>query len=359
MIFRRATLCLLLLGVVLGGCTDPTSIDPAVSDKTWEPSITTEFSNYRRVEVSFDDEPPLDAQRNLSRIEVQYRRAGQADYAPLDTINLQHDNCCLPYQSGPVLQEGVDYKLRMQAHFQKGSTTSDSIQFTSPVVKGQRLDTIAATRFAPTDFQFTEDNIYLNRGGDFALLRIDRATEEETVLLENFRPPVDVYEELGVHGDTLLATSSGGDEMTLTTVDLPTRETVGSRRIPPPTDGEDIDGHLIHYDGTNAHVRWVMDERIQIQVLDAGTGEVVRSYPQLEELSLFPGAMSYDGSRYWITFEKDFENRIAAVDPSSGKREVIHQNPVFDPAGLAWGGQRFWVYDGEINSFVKIKLNGF
>lgn len=357
MIFRRATFFLLVLGIVLGGCTDPTSIDPYVSDETWTPAIELGYSNYRRVEVRCTSEPSLDVERNLSRIRVQYRRAGQGNYAPLDSI----DYCGSFYRSGPVLKEDVDYELRMKADYQKGSTTtSNVVPFTSPVVKGQRLDTIAATRFAPNDFQFTEDNVYLYADigvGDYALIRIDRVTEDRTVLLENFGD----YDQIGVHSDTLLAASAREDEMLLSTVDLQTREVVTSEPISPPMDGRDVEGALIHYDGTNAHVLWRTERGDQIQVLDAGTGEVVTSYPQLEGTLGNLRGMVYDGSQYWISFlirVDDFENRIASIDPSSGEQGAVHQNPVFDTSGLAWGGDRFWVYDWEIKSLVKIKLNG-
>jgi len=365
MIVRRATLFLFLLGLVLGGCTDPTSIDPAVSDATWTPAIELEFSNYRRVEVNFSDETPLDAERNLSHIEVQYRRAGQADYAPLDTIDLQHANCCVPFESDPVLEEGADYELRMHAQYRKGvPTTSNGIQFTSPVVKGERLDTIAAPRFL-TDFQLTEDGIYLmeERGG--RLLRIDRATQEETILFETFDPdPVGTYEHVGVHDDTLLATANlrNQGDLLLTTVDLQTQDVVKSKRISPPTDGEEVRGHLIHHDGTNAHVLWkTNDQAWKIQVLDAGTGEVVTDYPLLEEPNLVPDEVVYDGSQYWATTDElneDFENRIASVDPNSGTIGTIHQIPIYRPQGLAWDGSHFWVSDLEISGLVKFSVSG-
>ena len=365
MILRCTTLFLLLLGLVLGGCTDPTSIDPAVSDATWTPAIELEFSNYRRVEVNFSNETPLDAERNLSQIEVQYRQAGQADYAPLDTIDLQHANCCVPYESDPVLEEGADYELRMHAHYRKGAPkTSNRIQFTSPVVKGERLDTIAAPLF-PVDFQLTKDGIYLieERGG--RLLRIDRATQEETILFETFDPdPVGTYEHVGVHDDTLLATAylTFQEELLLTTVDLQAQDVVQSKRISPPTDGEDVSGHLIHYDGTNAHVLWKLENLDwKIQVLDARTGEVITDYPLLEEPNLFPDEVVYDGSQYWTTvdeFTEDFENRIAPVDPSNGTVGAIHQIPIYRPQGLAWDGEHFWSYDNEIRDLVKFSVNG-
>jgi len=374
--FRHTALFLVFVGLILCGCTDPVSLEPTVTDATWVPTLNLQHNNYHRVQVEFAD-PPLAVDRNLTHLLVQYRPVGAAEYTALDTIDVRSDRyLSLAYRTRPIFEEGQGYALRMKTQHRKGGEKiSNVVRFDSPVVQGSILDSIAlqptpnCIGCVPKDFQITEDYIYLWRsdsGGD--LVRVDRTTEEREDL--NSMIPSDLEEDIdkeagmAVSQDTLIfGDYSDKPEklFSLIKIDVQTGEYEKSVSLPVPPDTE-RGGRIVHYDGNTIHLVWDLGEKQQIQVFDARTGAAIKSYSEYTAhpnessgvFDLFEGNdIVYDGSQYWISISKDFDNRIARFDPNTGNLGPHHRNPVFYGSGLTWDGEQFWVYGENGSAFLR------
>ena len=93
--------------------------------------------------------------------------------------------------------------------------------------------------------------------------------------------------------------------------------------------------------------------------LDARTGEVVEAFPPFTaEFGVDTENFAFDGSDLWYGTEVSFDNRILRFDTAGGFTAPQHRNPIYRPAGLAWDGTHFWVYEFETNSFAKLQLEG-
>ena len=355
-------------------CTEKVSIEPEFSDKTdWVPLLAIEHNNYRRVELNLGELPRLEVERNLSRILVQFRTVGEAEFKNFDTLDLEFRRFLMPiYLSEPVLQENFEYECRLVVEYRNGvEQVSNTVRFVTPVVKGQILDSIAIPPqtfgcfgCSPEGFGFTETWLFVLKHTD-ELIRIHLNTLESTQLLSGFRPfdprISGSYLGMAVYGDTAIFaenTRSEPDKMTVVRLNLQTLQVDKSLRVPFPKAGPFVYGRIVHYDGSDIYVLWNLEGEQQIEKIDVATGQVVESYPAFEELVGFFDELIFDGTDFWISINREFDNRIARFDPNGAIVSPVHRNPVFRSFDLAWDGDSFWVFDDEIDSIVKLKLEG-
>ncbi len=370
--FRGSFIILLL---VLMSCTEKVSIEPEFSDKTdWVPLLAIEHNNYRRVELNLGELPRLEVERNLSRILVQFRTVGEAEFKNFDTQDLEFRRFLMPiYLSEPVLQENFEYECRLVVEYRNGvEQVSNTVRFVTPVVKGQILDSIAIPPqtfgcfgCSPEGFGFTETWLFVLKHTD-ELIRIHLNTLESTQLLSGFRPfdprISGSYLGMAVYGDTAIFaenTRSEPDKMTVVRVNLQTLAINKSLKLSIPQVAENFyHGRIVHYDGSDIYVLWSFEGHQQIEKFDVVEGGVVASYPRFETLFYSDDKMFFDGTSFWVGINRFFDNRIVGFDLNSALVAPVHRNPLFNPGGLGWDGDSFWVYDHQTRSLVKLRLEG-
>ncbi|NIR69614.1 hypothetical protein GWN28_27895 [candidate division KSB1 bacterium] len=181
--------------------------------------------------MSFGELRVLEVERNLFRILVPFRTAGEAEFTTFDTLELEFRRFLLPYLSEPVLEENVEYECRVVVQYRNHvEQVSNTVRFVTPVVKGQILDSIGCTG-CRSIFDFTETSIFVLTYND-ELFRIDRNTLESTQLLSGFRPLGSVlFLDMAVHGDTAMFTENTESEMTVVRVNLQTLEVDKSLKV--------------------------------------------------------------------------------------------------------------------------------
>lgn len=366
----RQTFLILLIGFT--GCTEKVSIAPQFGDATsWTPVLSVENNNYHRVQLHFG-EPPLEVERNLSNIVIRFRKAGEQGFRDLDTLNLEFVRLTpTSYTTEPVLDEDVEYEFRALARYRNGNeNVSNTVSLTTPVVKGQILESIPITPpdfgcsgCAPSGFGFNESSVFVLTFDD-RLIQVDRSSSEITELLDEFRPSdprVSVsYLDMAVHGDTAIVaenTESEPDRMTVVRVNLKTLAIDKSLQIQYPKDGNYVYGRILHYDGSDIYVLWTMDAEQQIERLNATTGAVVESHAVFQLVPDIFDGLVFDGIDFWINIRDAYDNRINRFDPDGTILPPVHRNPVFRTHELAWY-DGFWVFDEESYAIVKLELDG-
>ncbi len=376
--FRRHLIILLLATV---SCTEKVGIEPGFSDITdWAPDMTVEHNNYRRVELHFSELPQLEVERNLYRLFVQFRKPSETEFRSLDSLDLEFRRWLTSrYLTEPVLQENTEYECRVLVQYRNGvEQVSNTVRLVTPVVKGQIVDSIAypppfeCSHCSPVAFGFSETSILVLSSRD-ELIRSDRSTLEATRLLSDFVPS-DKYSAyfrgITVYADTAILAENSASEpgkMTVVRVNLATLEIDKSLKIPFPVEQDIVYGQIIHYDGAEIYVLWNIisaansedgPSQQQIARLNAVTGEAVEVFPAFDAQVDHDDVLIFDGADFRIAINDDFDNRIAGFDPNGGIVPPVHRNPVFRSRQVAWDGDNFWVFDYQIASFVKLKLEG-
>lgn len=361
---KRSFIILLL---VIMSCTEQVGIEPEFNDNTdWAPQITVEYNNYRRVQFNFGDWPPLEYERNLASLFLQFRIVGETRFRRIATFDLPAGGFRSFYRSDPVIPEGIEYEARLAVQYRNGvEQVSNIVPFLMPVVKGKILESIALPP-QTYEFGFYKTSL-LVLSYNYELFHIDLNTLETTQLLSDFRPVNPLYssyfDDIAVYGDTAIFAENRWDEpdkMTVVRVNLLTLEIDKSQKLPIPKASENsyYSGSIFHYDGSDIYVLWSFEGQQQIEKFDTVTGEMVASYPTFETLFYGEDKIVFDGTSFWIGINRYFDNRIVGFDLNGAIVAPVHRNPLFSSGGLAWDGDSFWVYNRETGSLVKLKLEG-
>ena len=360
---KRSFIILLL---VIMSCTEQVGIEPEFNDNTdWAPQITVEYNNYRRVQFDFGEWPPLEYERNLASLFLQFRIVGETRFRRIATFDLPAGGFRSFYRSDPVLPEGIEYEARLAVQYRNGvEQVSNIARFFMPVVKGEILESVVIP-VALQDFVFYKTSLLALSYND-ELIQIDLNSLETTQLLSEFRPFYSqfssYFNDITAHGETAIFAENRWDEpdkMTIVRVNLQTLAINKSLKLSIPQTAENFySGRIVHYDGSDIYVMWFSDSQQQIEKFDAVGGGVVASYPMFETLFYGVDKIDFDGTSFWVGINRPFDNRIVGFDLNSALITTVHRNPLFRPHGIAWDGDSFWVYNVETNSLVKLRLEG-
>ena len=360
---KRSFIILLL---VIMSCTEKVSIEPEFNDNTdWAPQITVEYNNYGRVYLDFGEWPPLEYQRNLASLFLQFRIVGETRFRRIATFDLPTGGFRSFYRSDPVIPEGIEYEARLAVQYRNGvEQVSNIARFFMPVVKGEILESVAIP-VALRDFVFYKTSLLALSYND-ELIQIDLNTLETTQLLSEFRPFYSqfspYFDDITVNGETAIFAENRWDEpdkITVIRVNLQTLAINKSLKLSIPQAAENFHyGRIVHYDGSDIYVLWSFEGHQQIEKFDAAEGGVVASYPRFETLFYSNDKMFFDGTSFWVGINRFFDNRIVGFDLNSALVAPVHRNPLFSPGGLGWDGDSFWVYDHQTRSLVKLRLEG-
>jgi hypothetical protein len=358
---------------LLSGCNEKLPFQPTFTDDTdWIPSIVLSHNDYQRIQIGIEEPTRKELLRNIVSYAVQIRTSGAAEYVSSDTIKgtvippryiFEQPVGWYPYDSRPVLEYGTSYSVRLSINYRTGSSRfSNEIAFTSPPERGKVLRRISIPANVYVDF----GTFLLFHNGDLMIImgsnitKMDTATGQAVLLKNDFHAPYDTplpwFQSITVCGDTLLTfyANQAFAQYTLVSLNLQTLQVDSSTKVSVP--GKHLEGLV--YRGTDVYSLWSSNGREEFVVLDRGTGQPLQTLPEFSSVFPPPTTFASDGSSLWFSSIGDYDNRVIRFDPSDAAFIEQQRNPVFQPQGLTWDGNHFWVIDLESRTLVKLELQG-
>lgn len=351
------TLCASLVG-----CTDRQPIGPTLTDDaSWSPDIRVLASGYQRVGVELLEVPSFQIIRNLSSLVIEFQKSGEAQFSPLDTLNILRF-VFSSYTSSPRLKQDASYLVRLSAEYKSGEVRKgNAVSVVSPAVRGKILRRIAhpqpiasAFYYSPSDIAFWQGKLFVLYGP--TLVRVDTSSGNWSIVSNNIVQQFPDYHQMAFWQDTLLLAYQRIHEATTITLSWMNANSLAQYDEAMLTFSTEHYLRDLAFDGSTLFL--LVQPRVstgyQIIQLNAQTGTILKSSESLPAVHYIAAT---DGN-LWIASNLPFDNRIRQVDPVTFSAQEEHQNPVFSTDHLAWDGANFWVLDYEAQTYTKIRLEG-